>query len=185
MVAPHVAVVFCVENVETIAPRNLGLVHGLIGLAQGIGIDVFGLREKVTPRLAETCKSNSPTRTMICAAASKDGSAAIGRRDAESFKSASTATNSSPQCGPGCRHITQFGACAAPGDQQLVARIMPVVVIDGFESVQIQKNHRQVLVAAQRLRHGLVHAICQQHAVGQARERVEVGDALQLRCQFF
>ena len=64
--------------------------------------------------------------------------------------------------------------------QQFVARGVSMGVVDGFEAVQIEVAHGQRALAPQRLQHGLLQPVGQQHAVRQARERVEVRNALQL-----
>ena len=52
------------------------------------------------------------------------------------------------------------------GDQQLVANIMPVQVVDGFEAIKVEKDHHHPLFVPLRLSHDLLHAIGQQDAVG-------------------
>ena len=57
---------------------------------------------------------------------------------------------------------------------------MPEPVVDGFEAIEVEVGHAQQGGAAARLFHGLLQAVCQLHAVGQAGEGVEMGQAVQL-----
>ncbi len=55
-------------------------------------------------------------------------------------------------------------------DQQLVAELVAVGIVDGLEAVQVAEHHREAEVAAPGLFDGLVDAVLQQHAVGQLGE---------------
>ena len=99
-------------------------------------------------------------------------------------------------------HVWQFGedgdkfVAAQPGDgvafaqaalhplghghQQHVARRVAVGVVDCLEAVQIDIRHGQQQAVAAGLRQGVAQPIGQQHAVGQAGERIVVGNEFQL-----
>ena len=64
--------------------------------------------------------------------------------------------------------------------QQPVAHIMAVAVVDSLEPIEINKGHPHQLAMAQRLRHGLVQAVHQQRAVGQAGQRVVMRNVFEL-----
>ena len=70
------------------------------------------------------------------------------------------------------------------GDQQLVAGLVAVLVIDRLETVEVEIGHGQHVVAALRLRHRLPHTVGEQHAIGQIGQRVIVRNALQLLLKF-
>ena len=61
------------------------------------------------------------------------------------------------------------------GDQQLVAELMPVAVVDRLEAVQVDQHHRKALPVALAALDALQHVLMQQHAVGQAGQRVVQG----------
>ena len=56
---------------------------------------------------------------------------------------------------------------------------MAVPVVDGLETIQIQKHHCQALMGALGVRHGLLQTVNQQHPVGQPGQHVEMRHALQ------
>jgi hypothetical protein len=49
-----------------------------------------------------------------------------------------------------------------------------IAVVDVLEAIQVQKGHRQRLLAPHAVRHGLLQPVGQQHAVGQVRQHVKV-----------
>ena len=61
------------------------------------------------------------------------------------------------------------------GFQQLVARVVPQAVVDEFEIVEIDEQHRHPTVVALRIQHGLRQAVVEQGAVGKPGQRVMVG----------
>ena len=62
--------------------------------------------------------------------------------------------------------------------QQAVPNFVPQGVVDVLEVVQVQKQHRQRCVAALRLCNRLLTALGQQRAIGQASERVVMGQPI-------
>lgn len=56
---------------------------------------------------------------------------------------------------------------------------MAVEVVDRLEAIQIEITDRQRLAAALGLRHRQLHAVAEQHAVGQLRQGIEVGQMFQ------
>ena len=62
--------------------------------------------------------------------------------------------------------------------QQLVARCMAVLVIHGFEFVQVHKNQGQLAVVTLGVCNRLMQTVCQQPAVGQVGEWVKKCQAL-------
>jgi hypothetical protein len=65
-------------------------------------------------------------------------------------------------------------------DQQMVAHIVPVLVIDRFESIQVQKDHGHRFFMPARLKDGLLQTVTQQNTVGQFGQGIEVSHLLQL-----
>ena len=59
--------------------------------------------------------------------------------------------------------------------QQFVADEMSHRVVDALEAIQVQKQYRELLVVAFRGGDSLLDAVGQQHAVGQAGEKVVLG----------
>ena len=69
-------------------------------------------------------------------------------------------------------------------DQQRIARAVAQGVVDVFEVVQVDEHHRQRLVLALGHADGLLEAVGQQQAVGQAGQGVEVGQPVDLLFAF-
>ena len=69
---------------------------------------------------------------------------------------------------------------ASQHGQQVVARRVAKLVVDGFEAIQIDIGHSQLGLAAHGLRQGQLQPVGQQNPVGQARQQVEMGHVLQL-----
>jgi hypothetical protein len=97
-------------------------------------------------------------------------------------RSRSTTTNSSPPwretVSPSRRHSVMRLRRLA---QQPVADVVPERVVHVLEAVQVEEEHRHAQAVAVRVGDGLLEAVLQQRAIGQARERVvlrEVRDAL-------
>ena len=65
--------------------------------------------------------------------------------------------------------------------QQLVADVVAQRIVDELEAVEVDEQHRHLLVEALRLRQRLGEAIHQHRAVGQAGERVVVRQVLDAR----
>ena len=66
-------------------------------------------------------------------------------------------------------------------NQQLVAHLVAVVVVDGFEGVQVNEHHRQQFPSMTLdLRHAGDQAVGQQNAVRQIGQTVKLGQVLQL-----
>ncbi len=64
--------------------------------------------------------------------------------------------------------------------EQLVADRMAQHVVDFLETIQVDQQHRHRVAGARRGAHGLVQAVVEQRAIGQARQRIaerEVDDA--------
>jgi hypothetical protein len=66
------------------------------------------------------------------------------------------------------------------GHQQYVALIVAVGVVDRLEAVEVHIHHGNLLLVPAGARHGLLQAIRQHRAVGQAGQRVVVGNVLEL-----
>ena len=66
------------------------------------------------------------------------------------------------------------------GHQQLVPHGMAMAVIDGLEVVQVEVAHRQVGAVVPGTLQFLAQALTQQGAIGQAGERILVGQLTQL-----
>ena len=58
------------------------------------------------------------------------------------------------------------------GNQQFIADIMPVGVIDGFKAVEIHKHQCEMRAFTICFVDGLIESIFQQDTIGQARQRI-------------
>ena len=65
------------------------------------------------------------------------------------------------------------------GDQQFIAHAMSMGVVYFLEAVQIQKHHRQRIVASLALQQGPLQSVGQQDPVGQVGQGIVVGNVLQ------
>lgn len=65
--------------------------------------------------------------------------------------------------------------------QQYVARIVPQVVIDGFETIQIDKQHGQQGRITLRMEDFMLQSFIEQQAVGQTSESIVKGQICQLQ----
>lgn len=65
-------------------------------------------------------------------------------------------------------------------DQHPVASLVPHAVVDGFEAVQIEIAHGHPFLVAAGLHNCLLHAVGEQYSVGQAGQRIVMGDMLEL-----
>ncbi len=71
------------------------------------------------------------------------------------------------------------GEAACHDHEEPVARAVAQPVVHRLESIEVQVGHPQLPPAGAGMRHGLLQAAGELHAVGQARERVEVGQLLE------
>ncbi len=157
--------VLVVEDMVAIFAGQLGLIHGLVGLAQQlIRVHLFRLRivgDAEAGRHLHDDRRSSPAR--------RGGEQTLEHRHTGVAvpRSTSTATNSSPPRRARVSPSRSVCFIRREGDQQLVAGGMSVAVIDGLEAIQIQIGHCQLSSPSLGLRHGLVQTVGQQHAVGQ------------------
>ena len=65
-------------------------------------------------------------------------------------------------------------------DQQLIAYLVAMTVVDAFETIQIQETDGATVSAAFGMQYGLLQTIGEQTAVGDAGQGIVVGDPVQL-----
>ena len=65
-------------------------------------------------------------------------------------------------------------------NEQLVAYIMAIVVVDPLESIKIQVGDSDLFVTSLRLQHRLLQTVGQKQPVGQMGKRIKVCDVLKL-----
>ncbi len=83
---------------------------------------------------------------------------------------------------PGERVFVAQACPQAPGDgdQYAVADVMPEAVVDDFEAIQVKEEDRQRTVPARSDRQPLFEPVVKQRSVGQAGQRVGVGQVPQV-----
>ena len=64
------------------------------------------------------------------------------------------------------------------GGQEFVADGVSVAVVDGLEVVEVETDNGEDAAAAHGLRHGVMKAVAEEHAIGQSGEQVVPGDSL-------
>jgi len=144
MVLMHLMIHAGVEQVEAISSALFGLVHGLVGVPQQ-GVGVAGVHRKmVTPMLAEIFTVSCPIW---------NGRAISSRMRLSNVStssivriSLSSSTNSSPPGAKPCHHAYDIDQAARDLDQQLVTKLMAMLVVDRFKAIQIHETHQQQLL---------------------------------------
>ena len=137
------AVLFGIEKLEAVFPAQFGLVHGLIGLAQQLFLIHFpGLRVKNHAQTGADLKLfvTKLHRGRDAAEQALDDRQAVGgfgqiREDHHKFIA--------PQPGQGVAFTHDLLHAFGEGEQELVGGHRPKLVIDAFEVVNVEVNHRQ------------------------------------------
>ena len=180
VVPAHVAVGFGVEDVAAVLACQLGLVHGLVGLAQQlVGVDLFGLR---------VGGHADAGRDLHHGRADGDGPGRgreHARDDLQHLPGVFDVLHDghefvTAQAGQRVALAQGLAQALGHGHQQLVTDGMAVPVVDVLEAVEVEVDDGQLLAAPTRLPHRLVQPVGQQDAVGQAGQRVVVGVEVQL-----
>ena len=180
MVAAHTAVLFGIKHAVAVFAGQLGLVHGLVGLAlQLVSIDLVGLRVKRDPQAGRDLQGMAVQQQWLMGSgqqAVQQRGTRCGVRQVDQHRHKFVTTNARQRVA-----FTQdlFHACGHR-HQQLVTGVMGVAVVDLLEAVEVEVGHRQKLCMALHVVHGLVQPVCQQHPVRQVGERVKVRQVLQL-----
>ena len=184
VVTAQVAVLFGVEDVEAVLAEQLGVVHRLVGLAQElVGVGLLGLRVEGETEAGRHLQQVVADAYRLCGRFEQAIEHRYAGRDiveilqhGDEFVAAETRQRVA---------LTQRLLHArGDGDQQLVAGLVPVPVIDGLEAVEVEVGDGQRIAAAQGLRHRLAHAVGEQDAIGQRRQCVVVGDVFELALVF-
>ena len=185
VVVAQVAVVRGIEHMEAVLATQLGLVHGLIGLAhQLVGCDVFFLRVERNPQagrhLYRLAVNQHRLGSGVAQAFQHGHAVGVGGQVVhDGHKLVATQARQRVAFAQGLAHAH------SQRHQQLVAHRVAACVVDGLEAVQVQEHHRQLFAPAAGLGHDLHQPVVQQHAVGQAGQGIEMGDALELELVFF
>ena len=148
VMAADAAVLLGVEDVVTVLARQLGLIHGLVGLAQQlIRIDVFRLRIEGD---AETGRDLEYEVANLHRLGSGGEQAGEHRRTGFDVGQIEQHGDElvAAQAGEGVAFAQSLLHAGGHGDQQLVAGFMSMVVVDGLEAIQVEKGHRQPLSVA-------------------------------------
>ncbi len=168
-----------VEQVHPFAARLLGLEHGLAGVTQqGFGV---GVVEGEHGDAQAGGKGKFPAIDL--AGGLGHGHDPVGQR-VHFVHVGQVADDQSELVSTQPGHAGVFGRGLAQvlghPDQQQVAGGAAVMVIDQLEAIQVQANHRQQPVFLAGLFAGLVQVVSQGLVLGQAGERVEMADKLEL-----
>ena len=175
---------FRVEEAQRVAPGRFGLVHGQIGLLEQF--QHAGLR----PQEGHDADAG---RAAVVVACQGVGLAELGqdllahatglhhqrlRVRAQAFEHDHELVAAQARHGI---HAAHAGVQALRHLlQQQVALVVPQGVVEGLEVVQVNEQQRPALVLAYGVAKGMLHAVQQQHAVGQAGEGVVERQALDL-----
>src|SRR4029077_10211713 len=82
--------------------------------------------------------------------------------------------------------FAQAGSEAATNlDQQLIASCVSQTVVDHFEAIQVDEQHRQLLAVALRAGEAVGDAVEEQSTVWQTRQRVVEGAVTKLFFEYF
>ena len=174
-----IAVEFGIEEMVSAFAGHLRQVHRLVGLAQQlVGILLFGLREEGHPeagrnaqhQVVDAYRPGDCLEQALKQLLALGGSGVIYQYRNEFIPAQARDGVALAQC---LLHTHGHGL------QQLVADLVSVLVVDRFESVQVQIDHSQLALTAMRLRHGLFEAVGQQDPVGQVGQCIVVGDVFE------
>ena len=185
VVDAQVVVLQGIKHVVAVAPRQLGLVHGLVGLAQQlIGLDrlrlgVEGHAQAGRHLHRDVLHQNRLGGGLQQPGQQGQGGLRVGQISENSHKLVATNARHGVAIAQGILHV------GGQGDQQPVAHIVAVVVVHALETIQVQVRHGQGVATPGGLGHGLVQAVCQQHPVGQVGQRIKMGNVLQLALVLF
>ena len=169
-----------IEDLITILSRQLGLIHGLIGLTeQLVGINLLGLRIKDHADAGRDLNAGIAAIFRLRRAGKQalengPGRIHVGQIEQNGNKLVAADTGQGiglaehPPHAPRHRH------------QQLVSGLLTILIVDGAEAVKIHAGHGQHLSVAMRLGHGLLQTVGEQYAIGKTRERIELSHTLQL-----
>jgi hypothetical protein len=183
VVAAGTAVTGRIEQVVAVLARQLGQVHGLVGMAQqGFGVLLVVGVERDTDAGAEhqflAVDGDRPRHPLQQALQAAD--AFLRRLQADQQHHELVAA----EAGHGIVLAHRFADAARDFDQHAVANGMAEAVVDRLEAVEVEVAHRQqallALGAGQRLR----QPVGQHDAVGHAGKGVVMGEALELLFMF-
>ncbi|OIQ63591.1 hypothetical protein GALL_548680 [mine drainage metagenome] len=156
VLSAHAAIPGGIKIMVAVFARQLGLVHGLIGLTQQlIGLDFFGLRVKSDP---QTDRHLQPLPLMTDRLASRHQQAVEHRHTGLAI--AQIQQHRHKFVTPHARQrvtLTQHLLHAVGHrHQQGIAGIMTMAIIDDLETIQIEIDHRQLGTTALRTDHALL-----------------------------
>ena len=173
-----------VEKAQRAAPGRLGLVHGQVGLLQQLA--------HAGASVVERGDANAGRAAVLVASQQVGGREQLqnlfahrARRAcqlrglaAELFDHHHELVAAQARHGVDAAHAAAQALCHVL--QQQVAHVMAQGVVQGLEVVQVDEQQRTALALALGAGQCLLHAVHQQHAVGQSGERVVEGQALHL-----
>jgi hypothetical protein len=176
-------VAFHIEQVVAVLARLFGLVHGLVGMAdEQVGSHAIGRKQRHTNACRKLEQPVAQAHRVGCGAqhAVQHGMAVVQmlqvRQHGDEFVA--------PHAREGIALAQGRLQALCQGHEQIVALLMAMQVVDGLETVQVDERHRQAMAFALAARHGLLQAVGQQHAVGQAGQGVVVCDAFEFAFVF-
>ncbi|MNQ56810.1 hypothetical protein D3C85_709450 [compost metagenome] len=166
------------EELEAIAAQVLGVLHGHVRLADQRG-DVAGVvrQQADAERAADYQLVAADGHGHAQLAEQAAGPARQAGEAAEGVEDHGELVAGQARDGVGFRH--RLGQAAADLAQQLVGHFMAEAVIEHLEAVQVDVQQRQAAAALARALAGLVQAVLEQGAVGQARKLVVAGEIAQ------
>jgi len=176
-------VFFRIKQVIAVLACLLGLIHGLVSMAQqGIGVAPI-LREQGDAQAGRKLQRVLPHLDRCggrLQQARKDGFAFMatvdGREHGYEFVAA--------EAGEGVSLPERVAQPLGDAYQQLVAGFVAVRIVDFLESVDIQISDRQSALVPARLGDGLLQAIAEQHPVRDARQGVVMCHMFELLLMF-
>ncbi len=167
-----------VEQVEAVLAGQLGLVHGLVGVAQQLVGARFIGREQGDADAGRQLQGQpvqfDRRRHGLQQAFHHRFELVVMfqvHQQGDEFIAA--------QAGDGVLLAQGRLHARGAGDQQGVAHAMAVLVVDGLEAVEVEEDDGQRPLLALALRQRLLQPVQQQDPVGQAGQGVEMGDVLE------
>ncbi len=178
--AAQVAVLLGVKGVVAVFAGQFGLVHGLVSLAlQLVSINLFGLREirhAQAGRHLHLPLGQRHRRVRGIQQPLQQRRTGFALRQVHHHRHKFV----TPQARQRVAFTQDLLHALGQRHQQLVAHFVAMGVVDELEAVQVKVHHSQLQATPLGVVHGLVQAVGQQHAVGQAGQGIKMRHVFKL-----
>ena len=180
MVAAHMAILLGIKDMAAVLAQQLGLVHGLIGLAQQlVGVHRIGLRVGGHPHAGRDLQAQRADQYRLGCR----GQDAVDRWQPVTELTVVVQHGHElipTQARQGVALAQGVAHAQGQGHEQLVAHFVTMPVVHLLETVEVEVKHGQAQLTLPRVCHGLLQPRAQQHPIGQACQGIVLGVVAQL-----